>query len=415
MKAIQLLQLGDVHYPEYRKESMIDAKDRAFPQGLQELTQLNPLQAVMRRIGKLEADFILLCGDITTRGDVGQYDDGLAYLFQNLDLNKRDPDSLHAVPGNHDVERAKVDPTGADLYAKFGSFASLWASRGLPILTVDGPRKTTFSRGPVHATVISLNSALGCGEQYYPSEIRNEMRELLRHYEAQTTLDRSFAISGQSLDTPLICQPDIEAACEMIRAQDAASIAVVLAHHNLLPQATPRIALYSELLNGGLVRSRLSSLGKAVIYCHGHIHENPIEIIQDPRSAKSRLICVAAPALARGFNRLTLEYSAERVPLGCTIECFRLNETDASLHPETFRIPLQSASDRLKYRTSKLEAMLSFVPAKGGIRSGELSSSLGKTSTKALGELLREAEWLGFLRIDDRDDKPEYWQIVSMN
>ena len=412
MKAIRLLQLGDIHYPDHRQESTIDAKDGAFPQGLQDLTQLNPLQAVMRRVSQTEADFVLLCGDITTRGDIQQYDDCLTYLFQNLDLAGRGADAIHVVPGNHDVDRSKVDPAGQDLYGKFASFAQLWENRGLPILTVKAPRETTLNKNAVTTTVISLNSSLGCGEQYFPLEVREEMRALLKEYESKSSPESGFAVAGQSLDTPLIKNPDIEEACEIIRFLDQATIPVVVAHHNLLPQATPRIALYTELLNGGLVRSRLSTLGRALVYCHGHIHENPIEIVQDPRSEKSKLISVAAPELARGFNLLTLEFSSKGIPLGCVVDCYRFNKTNASLDTESFRIPLQSAANRLKHLPQKLEAVLKRIPQQG-IRFTELNNAAGKMPTKNLQELLLEAEWLGFLRIDDRDEAPQYWQIRS--
>ncbi len=36
-----------------------------------------------------------------------------------------------------------------------------------------------------------------------------------------------------------------------------------------------RIAPYTEVVNGGNVRRRLTNCGKPVVYLHGHIHDDP--------------------------------------------------------------------------------------------------------------------------------------------
>jgi hypothetical protein len=418
MKALRLLQLGDIHYPDSRlEEGSIDLKDSAFPTSLRNLTQLKPLQAIMRRLGQLKFDCILLCGDITTRGDVQQYDACLSYLFENLSLSNRDANQIHVVPGNHDVDRSKVDKNGHDLYEKFSSFSQLWEKRDLPILTVKGPRITSLESDSIaHATVISLNSSLGCGEHYYPEGIRSEMESMLSRYAVRVDPKEAFAIAGQDLDTPAIDIHDIDSVCDAVQNLNPKIVPVVLAHHNLLPQALPRIAIYTELINGGLIRSRLCFLGKTLLYCHGHIHQHPIEIIQDPRNERSKLVCIAAPELARGFNLLTLEFSSKGVPLGCVVECFSLNATDASVPSESFRVPLQDPLSRGKHAHPKLSNVLALIPI-GGTRFAPLAQSIKKAeirlNNQKLEELLVEAEWLGFLSIDDRRQDRDYWQIRS--
>ena len=64
-------------------------------------------------------------------------------------------------------------------------------------------------------------------------------------------------------------------------------LSVIVAHHNLLPQRLPRLAPYTELVNGGALRASLGELGKPVLYLHGHIHEDPIEILRSPGGAPS--------------------------------------------------------------------------------------------------------------------------------
>ncbi len=74
MKFIRLLQIGDVHYPDAVRETYGDFKDLGFPSGLANLTRTNPLQAVVRRLADQRVDGFLVAGDLTSKGNVSEYD-----------------------------------------------------------------------------------------------------------------------------------------------------------------------------------------------------------------------------------------------------------------------------------------------------------------------------------------------------
>ena len=86
--------------------------------------------------------------------------------------------------------------------------------------------------------------------------------------------------------------------------------------------------MYTELLNSGSMRECLLSLEKPVLYLHGHIHDNPIEIIQSPRFNNAKIISISAPLLIPsklykdnkfGYNRIKVIFSQGNVPIGCEI------------------------------------------------------------------------------------------------
>jgi predicted phosphodiesterase len=105
VKSIRLLQIGDIHYPDAVREVYADIKDKGFPAGLTSLTHTNPLQAVVRRLVDQKVDGILICGDLTSKGNIPEYQKCVQYLVDNLAPTSAD--RLHTVPGNHDVERSR--------------------------------------------------------------------------------------------------------------------------------------------------------------------------------------------------------------------------------------------------------------------------------------------------------------------
>ncbi len=128
--------------------------------------------------------------------------------------------------------------------------------------------------------------------------------------------------------------------CAHLAGGAARLISIVLSHHNLLPQAIPRVALYAELLNAGVARSRLLGLHKTILYCHGHIHDDPIEVLTDPQNPGSQVILISAPTLSRGFNTITTEFGRKGFPLGCIITAHRLRKRDGSVERRSVRVPL---------------------------------------------------------------------------
>src|ERR1700728_437162 len=160
MVRTRLLHIGDIHYPEALAERLTDIKDKSFPAHVVESSALRPLELVVRSLlSEIESgcDGILFSGDLTCRGDISGYKDCLQYLSPVI--ASMAADRIHAVPGNHDVDRAAIDVAGVDLVAKFESFRLAWEALGLPVLAVDGVRMTDIiSPTGGRARVFSMNS-----------------------------------------------------------------------------------------------------------------------------------------------------------------------------------------------------------------------------------------------------------------
>jgi hypothetical protein len=88
---------------------------------------------------------------------------------------------------------------------------------------------------------------------------------------------------------------------------------VVAAHHNLLPQRLTRIAPYTELVNSGAVRASLMEAKRPILYLHGHIHTNPVEVLSMPSG--DALVCISAPLAEAGFNILEIVFTRAGIPL----------------------------------------------------------------------------------------------------
>jgi hypothetical protein len=250
MVRVRLLHVGDVHYPEAVAERLTDLKDRAFPSHIVESSVLKPLELVMRELlsqVELGCDGMLLSGDLTDFGDLKSYKACVEYLRPSID--SMGPERIHAVPGNHDVDRSAIPAGGVNMLAKFGSIRNVWEGLGLPVLAVDGARITEIT-SPTggRAQVLSVNSSFGCGEKrYLPEGIADELTELIKKHAATLPPIDAFRLVGETLDTPAFQHKDIEQACGGIAATSDNSVPVVLSHHNLLPQALPRIAMYTEI------------------------------------------------------------------------------------------------------------------------------------------------------------------------
>lgn len=231
-------------------------------------------------------------------------------------------------------------------------------------------------------------------------------------------LSKAFAVVGETLDSPGFLQQDIERVCGELGVLDEAVMAVVLSHHNILPQALLRVQIYTEAMNAGMVRSRLSTLRRPVLYCHGHIHDNPAEVVQQVPASVARLICISAPELSRGFNVLALDYGHRGYPLGCRLFQHQLQLRDGAVTCKELRIPFY-APDQLTLRRlghPRLPVVLSQLPDHD-IRFDDLIQALASFTppppVDEVAEALLEGQWLGFVEISNLEFEPKEW-IVRM-
>jgi predicted MPP superfamily phosphohydrolase len=100
MSEITILHLSDIHFKKKK-----DEKNKTFRQKVQE-------RLVEAVTGHLEEhkklDFVAITGDIAFSGKKEEYDEARVFLDK---LKKRLPKGTEflAVPGNHDVDRDKID------------------------------------------------------------------------------------------------------------------------------------------------------------------------------------------------------------------------------------------------------------------------------------------------------------------
>ena len=76
MREVTLLQLGDVHFPDYDSEFDVDVKDDAFPTRLVGSTSKTMLSASLRSAARQREErgaILMIVGDITTNGNSDGY------------------------------------------------------------------------------------------------------------------------------------------------------------------------------------------------------------------------------------------------------------------------------------------------------------------------------------------------------
>jgi len=94
-----------------------------------------------------------------------------------------------------------IIPAGKDLLSKFQASKDAWSSRGFPVLAVGSARTTEFRiTASCGVRVFSLNSSLGCGERYFPIEIKDPLTTLLEDYERKVGPIDAFGILGETHD-----------------------------------------------------------------------------------------------------------------------------------------------------------------------------------------------------------------------
>ncbi|RUX07816.1 MULTISPECIES: metallophosphoesterase [unclassified Mesorhizobium] len=354
MRRVRILQVGDIHYPDWHPSSSnIDAKDSKFAPKITQKLRASSLRAVLTKLRRLTTskplDTIAFMGDFTSRGDKTF----IASAFQHFTLlcraqgrsSKALP--LIFVPGNHDVNRDDARELGPT--EKFSEMASLAARLGWQTVPVDQPVHFRLPTGSAGANFILVNTAIGSWElQNLPAFLRDRLEalspstepvdlgspDISGHSPATPPSDPDKEASDDEyygqMDTPYISREMLAGLQELLQQPDM-RYGIMIGHHNLLPQKTPRITPYAEMLNSGFVRTQLLQGNKPIVYLHGHIHADPVEIVNDPRFPDGKLICISAPEIQSGFNELVFFTTDQGELVGIRLIPYRTNVADGTV------------------------------------------------------------------------------------
>ena len=421
MDEIRIIHVGDIHYPEANADRfVVDRKDTGAPAAWPSRFSPDKIRQVSEAIvGQSEsADAVLLSGDLTSRASMVGYRQCLKYLGIALRLTDDSlwqQESIHVVPGNHDVERALEELNDARLFERFEAIRAAWQDLGLPVLVPNAVRTSTITSERSSVAMFSINSCIGCGDtRNLPDKIRDDLTQILRPLLDHLDQEDVFELLAEQLDTPAVLDKHVNALEQYIVRLPKNQVPVILGHHGILPQARPRLSIYTELLNGGYVRQRLASLNRPLIYCHGHVHVDTVELVSQPRHSSGRLVSIAAPLYEQGFNILCIRFGRSGVPLGCEVVPYRLEEHGGVRQQPTVRIPLQPTSLAITFSDRTASTALGMVQS-NVLRFEEVRrnwpTDLPTPQQNTLRDVLEELEWLGFVRVLNRDEEPEQWIV----
>ena len=391
---IKILQIGDLHLPTVINErKSIDDKDKAFSVGLKEIVSTSPTKVVFKKLFELissgEYDSVLFMGDLTDRGDLNNFNNGVSFLANSLQLGAgrlNQDQAIGIVPGNHDINRALASKP--DMSEKFRPLSEALNNYGLPQLPVSQEQTIQISKDSANAKVILLNSCWGCGaKEFIPERFRHTIFAAIEESIGSGADSDLSQYYDRQLDTPAFSSASVGRVSQARSTTPEDTIEVYVAHHNLLPQRTTRLAPYTELVNSGSMRSVLTSGSKPTIYLHGHIHEDPVEIMSVPGG--SNLVSISAPLSSDGFNEIELAFTQSGIPLSCVVGRWRFDSAGVLQRDQQQIISL--VEGRRRSRGSSLPRLLSFILSKGEVYWSDIQHHDPAFYEEQTDELLQEA------------------------
>jgi predicted MPP superfamily phosphohydrolase len=417
VKNINIIHFSDIHCGTIEKEDPpLEQKTPFYPENLADLVQ-GP-----RRFKKISKslieqfrnglnNIILISGDLTTYGKIENYELFLKYLRKRIPSEFFEKDSnfgVFIVPGNHDIDENKID--SGDLHPKFMPIINSLKKHGFYPIPCKNATNKKIEKESCSVLLVLLNSCIGCREiQYFPRDLQPYIQD---YFDKESNRNPKFPLFNR-FDTPFISEESIEDISRYISEQDT-SLPIIIAHHNLLPPHNTEISIFSEMLNGGKLRDVLKSFNKPILFLHGHIHEDQVEIIQSPFYPNSKIICISAPMLFPnkedklgtifGFNVIQIVFSDEGNILGCEIIFYRL---DKNLMPFKTRIRfiippesgfylLEEDREILKFITSSSTDKIYLKDINKFLNEGNIDENIYGNIEKILDKL----DWLNLVKYD---------------
>ncbi|MCF4128475.1 metallophosphoesterase family protein [Methylobacterium sp. SyP6R] len=435
-RPLRILQIGDIHFPEAisnrpdadLKRDPFDISDEIAPIGLR-------IQKISESFSQYEEqyfDAIAFMGDYTTGNpdllsQMQSMEECIDYLDRNVIkilLGKHGHARSIFVPGNHDVDRTKCPSSSGDRYGKFQYYIEKIGKYGYAHNSAENISVITAKQGELSAFIYGINTCIGCGEFLsFPdsmrAELSNRLKDILRSTSDKQIDDavNSFMDLTERLDAPLIDSSILHKLDNLIirnSNENPSSVHVVVGHHNLLPQTVPRIALFSELMNSGELRSFLASKDDPIIYLHGHIHQDPIEVVFSQSNPTSCVISISAPEFINGYNVLEIHFSEDGSPLGLVINAVRQDSIGKMTRLEPRRIPFRQGPHRIAAITELARRMFHDTFASNSqLHFGDVCKKYPLEPEDAIERALLELEWLGLVQIANRNRASKRWNIGS--
>jgi predicted phosphodiesterase len=397
-RRFRLIVIGDIHYPEHKDDADADVKDKTFPAELVSRVAKPRVTHVARELQKYSGDGTVILGDLTSRGNLKGYTDCVDYLAKLLhwdDKVKVPDEALHVVPGNHDIDRQLVAAG-----TQYEPLQQTLRNIGRDILPVSAPRKVRGANWPV--AIWSLDSCVGCGTQRgLPEDIADALRKL------PDPFDRQY----EGLDTPAFDESHVDALVDGINVEPATVLPVVIFHHNLLPQHMPRIAPYTEVINGGYLRRRLLDLDRPVIVLHGHLHSTVLEYVA--RAGAGGVYCLGATKFVDGFDVLDIHFSGVG-PLGFTVHRFRIGDDGQqnwTSEEVSFARRLHAVTGVGELARALYSVIADAYTTLTEIRNRYIDASKESPQKKTIATALEELRWAGLVEIADHQYGSETWRI----
>ncbi|WP_342709936.1 metallophosphoesterase [Bradyrhizobium sp. B124] len=432
---VRILQIGDIHYPSATtsrpsadlKRDAFDISGEIAPEGAR-------FQKITQTLSQYTSGYfhgIVFMGDYTTGSpNVSSQLAGLTSCLDYVQRNILSPllgkDSRVKalfVPGNHDVDRTRCPTTPDTRSSKFEHYVNTLGALGHKNISGDTVSRVSLTVDDSEVILYGLNSCLGCGEYMsFPEKTKADLAAQLADLfkrgvsEVAENIITDFFDLTEQLDAPVIdgaTLHELDLQLEKCsRRPDA--VQIVVGYHSLLPQPIPRVAPFSELVNSGELRAFLSTKETPIVYLHGHIHQNPIEIVYSQERPDSCVISISAPEFSSGYNILEVEFDENGVPLGIVVIPIRQDGLGKISKPSPRKIPFRQGKHRIAAITELArEIFYKTFSANSQFHFNELCKAYSSAQAEAVERAVVELEWLGLVEIANRHRKPEQWNIRS--
>jgi hypothetical protein len=435
MSSISILHIGDMHFNDIEMEpnkkienDLRGVKVLSFEYSHNQQIRKNLFQV----FGKRKNQAILLSGDFCSLGDIKAFSDCIDFLrvqfHENLygDITK---DKLFLVLGNHDVNKNSQKPD-----EKFLPFTKIITEKFFPLPPIDEVRWKIIENPDIgKILLIAVNSCSNWGNpQFHPytlTEIIASLKQKGKQSEKEFDetiieyFDRTGLPAFNILDVPFIEKKDIEEIIRLIR-ENTDCLPIIFTHHNILPKQYFQDKVFNGLINGGTIRNSLAELNRPIIFLHGHLHIDPIEVISTPTKNESKIIAISAPLLFKttgddffdvfGFNEIKIIFSyGENKPIGCKIVSYRGLPGSNEIIKTIKKIPFFDPPESKRYLHDTERLILNYIYHDSKISSYYLSDfrdtirdehhEIKQLSDIEIHYCLIRMHWLGLIDYDGTD------------